>query len=80
VVPHDDLLPFCRKLAADMVSNDQVAGRRILRTYAEAAFAVDAAAWDAEAAASQEWQSGRIDPATVEARRAAIVARGRSQL
>src|SRR5262245_27435979 len=35
VVAHDELLPFAHGLAADMVSNDQVAVRRILQTYAE---------------------------------------------
>ena len=35
VVPHDELLPYCRKLAADIVSNDQMGVRRMLRTYDE---------------------------------------------
>jgi len=35
VVPHDELLPYCRQLAADIVSNDQPGVRAILRTYAE---------------------------------------------
>ena len=33
VVAHEDLLPTCRTLAADIVSNDQAGVRRILRTY-----------------------------------------------
>jgi enoyl-CoA hydratase len=32
VVPHAGLLPFCRQLAADIVSNDQAGVRRVLRT------------------------------------------------
>ena len=35
VVPHDELLPYCRRLAADIVSNDQLGVRRMLRTYDE---------------------------------------------
>ena len=37
VVPHDELLPLARGLAADIVSNDQRAVRRVLRTYDEGA-------------------------------------------
>ena len=37
VVAHDELLPFCRRLAADIVSNDQAGVRRLLRTYDEGA-------------------------------------------
>src|SRR6476646_5108592 len=33
VVPHDELLPYCRKLAGDIVSNDQLGVRRMLKTY-----------------------------------------------
>ena len=35
VVPHDELLPYCRQLAADAVSNDQRGVRRMLQTYNE---------------------------------------------
>jgi enoyl-CoA hydratase len=80
VVPHDELLPFCRKLAADVVSNDQRAVRTILGTYAEAAYATTAPAWDVEGDAAQAWQSGGLDPAEIEARRAVVTERGRSQL
>lgn len=80
VVPHDELLPFCRKLAADVVSNDQLAVRTILGTYADAAYAVAAPAWDAEATAARAWQGGGLDPAQIEARRALVTNRGRSQL
>ena len=80
VVPHDDLLPFCRKLATDVVSNDQVAARRILRTYADAAYATEAEAWELETAAAKEWRNDQLDPAEIEARRALVTSRGRSQL
>jgi len=42
VVPHDELLPYCRQLAADIVSNDQPGVRAILRTYAEGSEATGA--------------------------------------
>ena len=37
VVPHEDLLPFSRRLAADIASNDQAGVRRLLQTYDEGA-------------------------------------------
>src|SRR5829696_4393452 len=75
VVPHDELLPFCRSLAADIVSNDQRAVRRVLQTYAEGALVTAG-----EAGVAASWQGGGLDPATIEARRAAVVDRGRTQL
>ncbi len=35
VVPHEELLPFCRQLATDIVSNDQPGVRNVLATYRE---------------------------------------------
>ena len=46
VVPHDELLPFCRKLAADSITIDQRAVRRMLATYAENSDTTIAEAWD----------------------------------
>lgn len=80
VVPHDDLLPRARALAADIVSNDQAAVRRIRLTYAEASLRDGAGAWELEAAVAAEWQSGGLDPGTIEQRRRDVVARGRTQL
>jgi enoyl-CoA hydratase len=81
VVAHDDLLPTCRALAADIVSNDQAGVRRILRTYAEAAAITSAPARRLEAEVSTEWlRSGGGRPEEVERRRQAIVERGRSQV
>ena len=79
VVPHDELLPFCRRLAADIVSNDQVAVRRILATYDEGALVTAGEWWDIEGRVSREWlqQGGGTD---VEQRRRAIMARGRTQV
>jgi enoyl-CoA hydratase len=80
VVAHDDLLPFARRLAADIVSNDQRAVRRIFATYREGSLLSAGDAWEVEAAVAGEWQGGGIDPAAVEARRAAVTRRGRSQI
>jgi enoyl-CoA hydratase len=80
VVAHDDLLPFARRLAADIVSNDQRAVRRIFATYREGSLLSAGDAWEVEATVAGEWQGGGIDPAAVEARRAAVTRRGRSQI
>lgn len=79
VVPHDELLPFARGLAADVVSNDQAGVRRILRTYDEGSKLTGAEAWELETRVSREWQATMLDPAEIESRRRAIVDRGRSQ-
>jgi enoyl-CoA hydratase len=76
VVPHEELLPRCRALAADIVSNDQAGVRRILRTYAENAFTPGGDAWRNEADASRTWLRGvAADPTAFEA----VTARGRQQ-
>ena len=80
VVPHDELLPRCRALAADIVSNDQAGVRRMRQTYAEGALGTGAEAWALEADVSRSWRArggGASDE--VERRRAAIMERGRSQ-
>jgi enoyl-CoA hydratase len=80
VVAHDELLPFCRSLAADIVSNDQAGVRRILQTYDEVSRTTLEEGWAIEDRVSRDWEGGGFDPEKVEARRAGIVARGRSQL
>jgi len=82
VVAHDDLLPTCRALAADIVSNDQAAVRRIYRTYEEGTLLDGRGAWELEATvARSDWGGkGGLDPAEVERRREAIMERGRSQI
>jgi enoyl-CoA hydratase len=79
VVAHEQLLPVCRALAADIVSNDQRAVRRVNQTYDEGWLLAGRGAWDLEAEVASAWTTG-FDPAQVEARRAAIMARGRGQL
>jgi enoyl-CoA hydratase len=81
VVAHPDLLPTCLALAADIVSNDQVGVRRILRTYAETTAITASPARRLEAEVSMEWlRSGGGRPEEVERRRQAIIERGRTQL
>jgi enoyl-CoA hydratase len=81
VVPHDSLLDAVRGLAADIVNNDQAGVRRMLATYAEQSEARLADAWRLEGEASTAFRSEiRFEPAEVEARRRAIIERGRSQL
>jgi enoyl-CoA hydratase len=80
VVPHDELLPYCRKLGADIVSNDQMGVRRMLRTYDEVTATTVEEGWEIEARVSREWEGPGFDPASIEARRMKIVERGRSQI
>ena len=80
VVTHERLLPYCRELAAAIVSNDGAGVRAILDTYDEGSLTTAAAAWTVEARSARAWLaqgSGRQEE--IAARRAAVQARGRSQ-
>jgi enoyl-CoA hydratase len=78
VVPHDELLPFAQKLAADVVSNNQPAVRRILATYDEGELLTGNDAWLNEAAVAESWISGSTAD-DLEANRQAVIERGRTQ-
>jgi enoyl-CoA hydratase len=80
VVPHDELLPFCRQLGQDIATVDRKAVRRMLQTYDEGARLDGAGAWALEAEVSTAWQGGGLDPDAIERNRQAVVARGRTQL
>lgn len=80
VVAHEELLPTCRQLASDMVSNDQRAVRTILATYREGALVNGADAWALEARTAKEWTAAGVDAAQIEQRRQAVVDRGRRQV
>ena len=80
VVPHEELLPYCRKLAADIVSNDQLGVRRMLQTYNEVTGTTIDEGWKIEARVSREWEGPGFDPASIEARRMQVVERGRRQI
>jgi enoyl-CoA hydratase len=77
VVPHAELIPFTRAVAADIVGNEADAVRQIRQTYA--VIAHDDDGWEAEARDSRAWGRSRSSPETISSRRAAIQARGRAQ-
>jgi enoyl-CoA hydratase len=79
VVAHEELLPTCRRLAADIVSNDQPGVRRILQTYDEGWLMTGADFWDHETKVSGEWLASGDVAERVAARRAAVMERGRAQ-
>jgi enoyl-CoA hydratase len=80
VVPHDELLPFARRLAADIVSSDGAAVGAVLATYEEASRVTGGEAWEVERRAAAAFQRGGVDPADIERRRQGIVDRGRTQV
>jgi enoyl-CoA hydratase len=80
VVPHDELLLFARALAADIVGNDQASVRQLGQIYDEVTSTTVAEGLRLEARRSREWARANVTPEGVEARRAAIVERGRGQL
>ncbi|MFM8562526.1 MAG: enoyl-CoA hydratase [Acidimicrobiia bacterium] len=77
VVPHADLLPFARSLAADIVGNDQPGVRQIRRTYGAIHAATEG--WAIEARDGAQWRDTQFSPAKVAARRESIQDRGRHQ-
>jgi enoyl-CoA hydratase len=77
VVTHEELLPAARRIAADIVSNDQVAVRALLRHYRRiATSATLAEAQLAEGLLSETWAPGFSQAGE---RRAAVMERGRQQ-
>ncbi|MEP6661827.1 MAG: enoyl-CoA hydratase [Acidimicrobiales bacterium] len=79
VVAHEELMPFTRALALDIVSNDQAGVRQIRATYAAVTATTIADGWLVEAHDAGAWSKRGIDPAEIERRRAAIVERGHRQ-
>jgi len=77
VVPHDELMPFARGVAADIVNNDQEGVRRLLEHYRRLpnAATVDEAHL-IEGYMAEMWSRGTSG---VAARRDAVTERGRSQ-
>src|SRR5260370_19800852 len=77
VVPHGELLPFTRRLAADIADNDQRSVRRLLRHYRQMA---NAATLDEahliEGYLAETWRPGTSQVADP---RADVIARGRAQ-
>lgn len=65
VVAHDELLPFTRGLAADIVAADTEAVRTILDEYRRHAMTTAADAWDDETRRFLDFRNRRFDPANV---------------
>ena len=81
VVPHDDLMAVTGRIAADIAANDPVGVDRMLATYRFQEDARLADAWRLETEGARAFrQQVTFSPAEVEARRRAIVDRGRNQL
>jgi enoyl-CoA hydratase len=77
VVAHDELLPFARSLAGDIVSNDQTSVRRLHRHYRQLGGAASLEqAHLLEGYMAETWTPGMSQ---VAARRTEVIARGRSQ-
>ena len=76
VVPHDELLPTTRALAADIAANDQRAVRNLKQLYDRGS---KLSTGDALALEHEIFRTWRVDPSEIERRRAAVVERGRGQ-
>ncbi len=79
VVRHEELLGFCRGLAADIVSNDQAGVCQMLETYREVTDTTVADGWTIEGRRAAAWAGNRWDPDEIAERREGVVARGRAQ-
>jgi enoyl-CoA hydratase len=77
VVPHEQLIPFTRQIALDIIGNEQDGVRQIRSTYAAHAQEMDK--WEHESAVGAEWRKAQFDPKKVAERRAKIMERGRTQ-
>jgi enoyl-CoA hydratase len=79
VVPHDELLPAARKVAASIVGNNQNAVRALLASYHR----IDAAQTDAglwiEAMSAKQWMNAATGD-DIAANRDAVLQRGRAQV
>ena len=79
VVGHAELVPTALALAADIAGNDRAGVARIRQTYQDGSLGTAADAFAIEGRVSQGWLAN-VAGADVEARRAAVVERGRDQL
>lgn len=78
VVPHQDLLPACMSIAAEITDNDEAAVAAIRRMYDQTETLPKSQALRWEETAARQWQAEHHDPAVVATRRERITARGRS--
>ncbi len=77
VVPHDELIDFTRRLATDIVSNEQDGVRQIRATYD--AINMDDHDWETESRDSRAWRRNQFSPEKVAERRDRIQSRGKTQ-
>lgn len=77
VVPHQQLLVFTRRLAGEIAAADTIAVRTLNSTYGDAAVTTVAEGLELERRRFAAW---RYTPGEVEARRQAVIDRGRSRL
>ena len=79
VVPHDELLPTARRVAASIVGNNQNAVRALLTSY----HCIDGAQTDAglwiEATSAKKWMNSATGE-DIAANREAVLQRGRAQV
>ena len=81
VVPHEELLPFCRQLAADIASNDPAGVTRILATYHDGSHGDRRGGVGDRGRSARAWMAGgHGSAAEVAKRRADVMARGRGQV
>lgn len=77
VVAHEELMPFTRQIARDIIGNEQDGVRHIRSTYAH--HWAEEAQWAYESEVGAQWRQAQFDPQKVAARRAKIIERGRQQ-
>jgi enoyl-CoA hydratase len=81
VVPHEELLPRCRVIAADIAGNDDDAVQYLKQTYAEVTAGDVTEGWEIEHRRAAEWMQGFGDRlASLAERQAEIKDRGSSQV
>src|SRR3984957_3186261 len=80
VVPHAELLPAARALAADIVGNDPEAVVAVNQMYRAAEALPYPEGLALEAAMARDWQAVHNDPAVVAERREKVLARAHGQL
>lgn len=79
VVPHAELLPAARRVAASIVGNNQSAVRALLASYHRIDESQTATGLWIEAMAAKQWMQ-TVTGAEVAANRAAVLERGRAQV
>lgn len=81
VVPHDELLPYCRSLAVQISGVQAGALHQIYRSYDEAIDSVESEGWEIERARfAAQLRGAGFSPEYVAERREAIIKRGSAQV